>query len=127
MDSGFALRAPRNDERRHDFAFSRHDLPEVLQIVSPSSNSEGAGNAGCALHPRSHGQVCTTSAPTSIQGSGEHPTSPARWLYGLWRELPGRAVLVVTVAPWRLSSRRNLTPAYRASGPHAFTVRLCRA
>src|SRR3954463_9695309 len=69
---------------------------------------------------------CTKNAHMSIQGSGEHPTFPARWLYGLWRDLPGRAVLVVTVVPWELSPLRNLTPAYRASGPHAFTVRLCR-
>src|SRR3954465_6707906 len=68
---------------RRTIAFSRRITPEVLQIISPSSNSEGAGNAGCALHPRSREQVCTKSAPTSIQGSGEHPTSPAQWLYGL--------------------------------------------
>ena len=34
----------------------------------------------------------------SIQGSGGNPTFPAQWLYGLWRALPGRAGLVVTVA-----------------------------
>ena len=27
--------------------------------------------------------MCTESARTSIQGSGEHPTFPAQWLYGL--------------------------------------------
>jgi hypothetical protein len=35
---------------------------------------------------------------TSIQVSGEHPTFPAQWLYGLYRALLGRAELVVTVA-----------------------------
>src|ERR1043165_878031 len=58
--------------------------------------------------------VCTKVVHMSIQGSGEHPTFPAQWLYGLWRDLPGRAVLVVTVAPRKLSPRWNLTPAYRA-------------
>src|SRR5437868_14786572 len=72
-------------------------------------NSEGAGNAGCALHPRSHVHRALKNAHMSIQGSGEHPTFPAQWLYGLWRDLPGRAVLVVTVAPRRLSPRRSLT------------------
>ena len=67
---------------KRSFAFSRHDLPEVLQIVSPS-NSEGAGNAGCALHPRSHVHRALKNAHMSIQGSGEHPTFPAQWLYGL--------------------------------------------
>ena len=45
----------------------------------------------------------------SIQGSGEHPTLPAQWFYGLWRDLPGRAGLVVTVVLADL--RKNLTPA----------------
>ena len=29
----------------------------------------------------------------SIQGSGEHPTFPAQWLYGLLRALPGEPML----------------------------------
>jgi hypothetical protein len=33
--------------------------------------------------------MCTESARMSIQGSGEHPTFPAQWLYGLLRALPG--------------------------------------
>jgi hypothetical protein len=41
--------------------------------------------------------------------SGEHPTFPAQWLYGLLRALPGRAGLVVTVVS-EISST-NLTPA----------------
>ena len=57
----------------------------------------------------------------SIQGSGEHPTLPAQWLYGLWRDLPGRAGLVVTVAGGIASDR--LDASIGASGPHAFAVR----
>jgi len=34
----------------------------------------------------------------SIQGSGEHPTFPAQWLYGLLRALPGEPCTVATVA-----------------------------
>ncbi len=45
--------------------------------------TEGAGNAGCALHPRSRVRLCNKMVHTSIQGSGEHPTFPAQWLYGL--------------------------------------------
>src|SRR5438128_11487206 len=96
----------------------------AVEAVSP--RNKGAGNAGCALHPRSHVHRALKNAHMSIQGSGEHPTFPAQWLYGLWRDLPGRAVLVVTVVPWELSPLRSLTPAYGASGPHAFTARLCR-
>jgi hypothetical protein len=50
---------------------------------------EGAGNAGCALHPRSRVQDAQGNAHTSIQVQRRHPASPARWLYGLCRALPG--------------------------------------
>ena len=38
--------------RERAFAISRHVLPELFIFVRASS-TEGAGNAGCALHPRS--------------------------------------------------------------------------
>jgi len=41
--------------------------------------------------------------------SGGTPAFPAQWLYGLYRALPGRAGLVVTVAGGIAST--NLTPA----------------
>jgi len=41
--------------------------------------------------------------------SGEHPTFPARWLYGLLRALPGEPSTFATVTP-RINPRR-LTPA----------------
>src|SRR5437879_12700211 len=55
---------------------------------------EGAGNAGCALHPRSRVPKIAHLAHTSIQGSGNTPTSPAQWLYGLYRALPGERALL---------------------------------
>src|SRR6188472_975956 len=51
-------------------------LARGLPIVSPLN--EGAGNAGCALHPRSRVQMARVKTHTSIQGSGEHPTFPAQ-------------------------------------------------
>src|ERR1700692_4111077 len=66
---------------------SRREAPEVC--VSSSLENEGAGNAGCALHPRSRVQRVENKTHTSIQGSGEHPTFPAQWLYGLYRALLG--------------------------------------
>jgi hypothetical protein len=39
---------------RYTSAFSRRETPEVC--VSLSLKREGAGNAGCALHPRSRVQ-----------------------------------------------------------------------
>ncbi len=35
---------------------------------------------------------------TSIQGSGEHPTFPAQWFYGLCRALPGDEFVFASVA-----------------------------
>ena len=61
-------------------------LPEFC--VSLSLKREGAGNAGCALHPRSRVQGVERKSHTSIQGSGGDPTFPAQWLYGLYRAHP---------------------------------------
>ena len=52
--------------------------------------------------------VCTKSARMSIQGSGEHPTFPAQWLYGLYRALPGDEFLVDSVATGQLLAVRQL-------------------
>src|ERR1700730_567720 len=71
---------------RHRPTFSRHDLPEVCKTFSLE---EGAGNAGCTLHPRSRVQIAQRNAHTSIQVKRRHPSSPAQWLYGLGRALPG--------------------------------------
>jgi hypothetical protein len=89
MDSGLALRAPRNDgcESRpgyevtdsifkqrchgHGFAISRR-VPESCWNVLPSKESEGAGNAGRALRPQprvqnknKHTSIVTTVTPVS--------------------------------------------------------------
>jgi hypothetical protein len=87
-DNGL-LRSARNDVActEYNSAISRRDAPEVFKNQS-RRNKEGAGNAGCALHPRSRVQK-SVEAHTSIQGSGEHPTFPAQWFYGLCRALPG--------------------------------------
>src|SRR5438477_7831637 len=87
-------------------------LPELCKFVCPSFKPEGAGNAGCALHPRSRVPKIAHLAHTSIQGSGNTPTSPAQWLYGLLRALPGERACL---PPSSLRSLllKNLTPASR--------------
>ena len=47
-------------------------------------------------------------ARMSIQGSGEHPTFPAQWLYGLYRALPGDEFLVDSVATGQPLTVRQL-------------------
>jgi hypothetical protein len=49
------LRYARNDEK-HTFSFSRLIAPEVCMKFVALESKEGAGNAGCALHPRSRVQ-----------------------------------------------------------------------
>jgi hypothetical protein len=119
---------------RYTSAFSRRQVPEVCMSLSLERN-EGAGNAGCALHPRSRAQNCAKSAHTSIQGSGGDPTFPAQWLDGLYALTPEyRAFLppspcgnrhVGPVGPF--APPQDLTPTTEASGPHDFAARFSTA
>src|SRR5207248_6933719 len=90
---------------------------------------EGAGNAGCALHPRSRVPKIAHLAHTSIQGSGNTPTSPAQWLYGLLRALPGGAGLL-SPSPLRSELLKSLAPASRrqdhTTSPYALAFRPAR-
>ena len=59
--------------------------------------------------------------------SGGTPAFPAQWLYGLYRALPGRAGLVVTVAGGIASAdltpasgRQDHTTSPYASGAHVY-------
>src|SRR5450631_1235908 len=52
--SGATNLSIRISNSRYTSAFSRREAPEVC--VSLSLKQEGAGNAGCALHPRSRVQ-----------------------------------------------------------------------
>ena len=95
-------------------------LPELFKFVAPLE-TEGAGNAGCALHPRSRVPRIAHLAHTSIQVSGNTPTSPAQWLYGLLRALPGERAFL---PPSPADNSANLTPASRrqdhTTSPYAF-------
>src|SRR3954447_6462083 len=71
-------------------------IARVLQRRCPSE--EGAGNAGCALHPRSRVQIVRNLRTRAYRFSGNTPASPAQWLYGLWRALLGDEFCLATVA-----------------------------
>ena len=60
---------------KHTFAFSRHDAPEVCQKSPYPQKSEGAGNAGCALHPRSRVRIVLESCTRAYRAaeSIRHP------------------------------------------------------
>ena len=93
--------------------------PRFYKFVVPLS-VEGAGNAGCALHPRSRVPRIAHLAHTSIQVSGNTPTSPAQWLYGLLRALPGERACCHRHLRKNL---RKLSASIAAPGPHDFAVR----
>ena len=65
---------------------------------------EGAGKTGCALHPRSRVQCAFKEKRTrAYRFSGNTPAFPARWLYGLFRTLPGDRALLSPSFPRSVS------------------------
>jgi hypothetical protein len=50
-----------------------------LHHLSPSWKVEGAGKAGCALHPRSRVQNAYRKRTRAYRFSGGNPAFPARW------------------------------------------------
>src|SRR5258708_23640994 len=102
----FVASAPRNDVDGQESAFSRRDAPEVC-VNFRALKSEGAGNAGCALHPRSRVQNGQRKRTRAYRFSGGNPTFPAQCFYGLYRALPvDRACL--TPAPANMAVRARL-------------------
>ncbi len=77
------------------------------------SLEEGAGNAGCALHPRSRVQNCAKTAHTSIQVQRKHSGIPRAMALRLISCSPRRRIRLVTVAaglmalPIRLDRNRH--------------------
>ena len=109
-------------------AFSRHDLPEVLPKLVPSKR-KGAGNAGCALHPRSRVQSARKTH-TSIQVQRRQSDIPCAMALRLMPRSPRRRIRLVTVAaglmahrPGRLDAATGAWHQQRVSGPHGFAVR----
>jgi hypothetical protein len=113
-------------------------LPRSRGTICPSCvirsphKTEGAGNAGCQLHPQSRVRKLSEAHERSHHRfTGLFPAFPAQWFYGLFRGLPGERILVVTVtgglrADQTRSSLISPPPAWhqqRVSEPHGFTVR----
>jgi hypothetical protein len=83
-------RAPRNDGVRPSDSIVKQRIdmrphsrgamrPGVASVRTPRKQQEGAGKAGCALHPRSRVQTCTRTRTRAYRSSGEHPAFPAQW------------------------------------------------
>jgi hypothetical protein len=89
-----------------------------LQSAVPGEE-EGAGNAGCALHPRSRVQDAQEKRTRAYRFSGGNPAFPAQWFYGLCRALAGDEFVLATVARidgppkpgWARHASADLAPA----------------
>ena len=82
---------------RHTFAISRRITPELFQKILRPEIQEGAGNAGCLLHPRSRVQCARESAHTSIQVQREQPGIPCAVVLRLIPCSPRRRIRFASV------------------------------
>src|SRR5262245_7322042 len=104
---------------RSDVRLMRRDSPESCWSSVPRK-SEGAGKAGCWLHPQPRVQQESTRV---IHHRFSRDTRPSlrNGVNGVVRALPGVHDLLVTVA--RMSSPRALGTSPGVPGPHVFAVR----
>ncbi len=109
---------------RHEFAISRRDFARVMLILClpRKSRAQGMPDARCT-----RGLVCQTVQKWRTRAyrfSGGSPTSPAQWLYGLYRALPGGAGLL---SPSLANRSASLAPASRrqdhTTSPYALAFR----
>ena len=96
--------------RRHTSAISPHVFARGVDLFH-ALQSEGAGKAGCALHPRSRVQIVQKKAHTSIQVQRRQSDFPCAVVLRLIPCSPRRSGLGLSPSPALLSA--NLTPALR--------------
>jgi hypothetical protein len=92
----------------HTFAASPR-MSELFWKHHALERPEGAGNAGCPLHPWPPVQQKSTGAGTT--GTPDRPAFPARWLYGLYVLSPVTIAWLPPSAARRVSVFATLTPA----------------
>jgi hypothetical protein len=96
-DSGLLRRfAPRNDGE-HDSAFPRRVSPGFCSMLTPSEIKEGAGNAGCWLHPWPPRERLAQKRALTDRFSRDNPAFPAQW-FTAYFALSSVNQLVATVA-----------------------------
>src|SRR5712691_4745930 len=97
-------------------AFSRRDAPELCVDCRPLKE-EGAGKAGCTLHPRSRVQTCTKKRTRAYRFSGGNPAFPAQWFtaYNALSPVNG-----LSCHRHFADTSAKLDAGIGASGPHDF-------
>jgi hypothetical protein len=79
---------------KHVCPISRHDLPELSKFVVPPKDR---GRRECRVRAApavSCAKVRKNGGTRAYRAAENTPTSPAQWLYGLLRALPGGAGLL---------------------------------
>src|SRR5712692_6086645 len=99
--------------------------PRLASNFRDLSKIEGAGNAGCALHPRSRVQ-CAQGVRTRAYRAAEAIRHSLRNGFTAYNVLSPVIGLFATVAPEKLASQ-ELDASTEASGPHDFAVRFSAA
>src|SRR5437762_3597830 len=111
--------------RRDDVEIVSHSRdalrPRFAGIFRDLWKSEGAGNAGCALHPRSRVQ-CARRVRTRAYRAAESIRHSLRNGFTAYSALSPVIGFLATVAPEKLASH-ELDASAEASGPHDFAVR----
>ena len=97
--------------------------PRFANHLRPQKE-EGAGKTGCALHPRSHVQCASKESAHEHTGSAEtlRPSLRNGFMTYIVLSLVNRSLLPPS-PPGGVWPLADLTPAFRASGPHDFAVR----
>ena len=105
-------------------AFSRCEFAPELLYASPSELKEGAGNAGCPMHPQPRVRlvvgVCTRVFTAEAPDTSGIPHAMVLTAYTCSPRGPGSFAPVI---PEKLASQ-ELNASVGAPGPHAFAVRV---
>jgi len=90
---------------------SRDGMRSSFASIATLQNEEGAGKAGCALHPRSRVQSCTKKRTRAYRSSGGIPAFPAQWFLPAYNELSPVTGLSCHRHQREVLLPANLTPA----------------
>jgi hypothetical protein len=116
--------APSTQQKTRFYA-PRRGAPEILPNTFAALKPEGAGNAGCPMHPQPHARygVEKYAHEYSQRKHRKHPASPTQWFTAYSALSPGTNCFVDPVIRATLSRLRGLDACKGAPEPHGFAVR----